>query len=132
MKKAILILIISICISQLSAQGNLQFNQVKKVTVSETVPANKVWKIEGVIYNTSLSNFSDASTQQMLTYDNYIIIDGISDAIRSIRGIAAINSGAKAYVIWEQKFPIWLKAGSTLAISTGVQFISVIEFNIVP
>jgi hypothetical protein len=29
-------------------------------------------------------------------------------------------------------FPIWLPAGSTLAVSTNTAFVNVIEFNIIP
>ena len=32
-----------------SAQGNLQFNQVKLVTTAEAVPAGKVWKVENIL-----------------------------------------------------------------------------------
>ena len=33
------------------AQGSLQFNQVLLVNTLDTVPANKVWKIEAMAYN---------------------------------------------------------------------------------
>lgn len=45
------LVLIAICFFslQLSAQGNLQFNQVKMISTSETVPVGKVWKIESAV-----------------------------------------------------------------------------------
>lgn len=41
------------CGISLSAQGTLQFNQVKLVTTQETVPAGKVWKVESAMLGLS-------------------------------------------------------------------------------
>ena len=35
-------------------------------------------------------------------------------------------------LVWEQKLPLWLPAGSTLAVGQNVNSISVIEFTVVP
>jgi hypothetical protein len=110
------------------AQGNLQFNQVKLVSTIESVPVGKVWKVESVMYSSGLSNFAGPSSSQIITQNSSITINSSTNVVRSLVGVNT-NGG---YTVWEQTYPIWLMAGSTLAASTGVQFISVIEFNIVP
>ena len=132
MKKILLLLSILFIALGAKAQGNLQFNAVKKVSTVETVPANKVWKIEGFIFNTPLPNFSTVGSDQILTYNDNIIIDGLSTAVRSIRGTIASNGAGKSIAVWQNNMPIWLNAGSTLTVSSGIQFISVLEFNIIP
>jgi hypothetical protein len=57
-----------------SAQGNLQFNQVKLVTNTETVPVGKVWKIESVIYNIP---FTASGYQSTYGQDGLKVQDGI-------------------------------------------------------
>ena len=132
MKKILLLLSILFIAPGAKAQGNLQFNAVKKVSTVETVPANKVWKIEGFIFNTPLPNFSTVGSDQILTYNDNIIIDGLITAVRSIRGTIASNGAGKSIAVWQNNMPIWLNAGSTLTVSSGIQFISVLEFNIIP
>jgi hypothetical protein len=122
----------SVLSSLLYSQGNLQFNQVKKVSVLETVPINKVWKIEGFVYGSSLPNFSGINTDQIIASNDNVQIDGIQIIVRSLRGAMGAYGGGKEMEIWQINYPIWLNYGSTLAASSGVQFISVIEFNIIP
>jgi hypothetical protein len=44
------------------AQGNLQFNQVKLVTVQETIPVGKVWKVTGILPSSGFRYTSSSST----------------------------------------------------------------------
>ncbi|MBP6091108.1 MAG: hypothetical protein KA521_07635 [Crocinitomicaceae bacterium] len=108
----------------LYSQGNLQFNQVKLIAASETVPTNKVWKIESVLYTPH--NFTSN------TVNNEIILNGTNLIVRTLKTyVTSINYGDYS-LVWEQTFPIWLPAGSTVASSTGVFGISVIEYNLIP
>lgn len=105
------------------SQGNLQFNQVKLVSTIETVPNGKVWKVESITYNAPLPYIGSSSAGADVCK---ISINSIDQIVRSFT--YQYNGGA---AVWEQSFPIWLPAGSTLAGSNGVNQISVIEFNIV-
>lgn len=125
--KNLLILFLFVCFyNELSAQGNLQFNQAKMVFAQETVPAGKAWKIESVLYATSVGSVSSSLTQ-----DDQIKIDGSAFVVRSARSGNG-NYNAASYFVWEQKYPIWLYAGQTLQAWVNVAKINVIEFNIVP
>jgi hypothetical protein len=105
-------------------QGNLQFNQVKLVTTVETVPTGKVWKIESVTYSAPIPYMGSSSAGTDVCY---VKINANNQIVRSFS--FQYNGGA---AVWEQSFPIWLPAGTTLAAFTGVNLISVMEFNIVP
>jgi hypothetical protein len=50
MKKLFLLIAFFYVTSFAKSQGNLQFNKVKLVSTVETVPAGKVWKVEGLHY----------------------------------------------------------------------------------
>ncbi|HRS53660.1 MAG TPA: hypothetical protein P5250_03015 [Bacteroidales bacterium] len=132
-------------ITNVTAQKILQFNDVKLVTSTETVPQGRVWKIENILPNTRLSSAAaivtdsqtieteTTSTQQIIKINNNDIYIASSDAksravkhyyINSSAGASA-SASASAYGI---SGPIWLPEGTTLAASTGVYAISVIEF----
>ena len=67
------------------------------------------------------------------TYSNsdaYILVNNQSVAVRSSRSGGGYYHAAG--FVWEMAWPMWLQAGSTLAASTGVLSVSVIEFTIVP
>ena len=136
MKKLILIAMCFISL-QLSAQGNLQFNQVinldytsaisgiSKVNLgSVTVPAGKTWKIEsGTLYRDSgTSNIGEAVAAN-LAFNNILVCDNKTNN----------NPNGTNY-------PIWLSAGTYQVVMsqnvssnlTYVFSISIIEFNIVP
>jgi len=117
--KYLITLIIGILFFNVSkAQSNLQFNQVKLVTTVDTVPAKKVWKVESVLYSNANTN-------------SYISLNGTSLLVRYINYVQIGTTGV-ASLIWEMKYPFWLPAGSTLAKSTNVESISIIEYDIVP
>jgi hypothetical protein len=127
----------------LKAQGNLQFNQVKLVSSVETVPQGKLWKLENYLPNTALANDLNRPSNQPTAggIKNFVIlVNGTSiylqtnisrevgrdDAYWNQQGYAA----AADFKIFDA--PIWFPAGTTLAASTNVGFISIMEFNIVP
>jgi hypothetical protein len=130
MKKYVLFivgLVFSFSFSKLSAQGNLQFNQVKMIgATTETVPVGKVWKVESIIYSASVGPVSASLTQ-----DDFIKINGTNIAVRSARSGNGNYNGA-SYHVWEQTLPMWLIEGTTLQTFTNVYRISVIEYNVVP
>lgn len=125
------------------AQGNLQFNQAKLVSTQETVPVGKVWKLENYLPNTALATDLNRPSNQPTAggLRNFIILVnaipiylqtnisrevGRDDAYWNQQGYAA----AAEFKVLDA--PMWFPAGTTLAASTNVGFISVLEFNIVP
>ena len=108
------------------AQANLQFSQVILVGSSiQTIPENKVWKIESISYTQGLSHLPSGN----FTTTNTININSITSVVRSVCGIV---SNGPAYGVWEQQLPMWLPSGTTLSAGSGVTNISVLEFNLVP
>lgn len=127
MKKLIFVLVFFVSLGA-NAQGNLQFNQVLKVSATvETVPAGKVWKIESYQQSNVSGTSNSTSTCDVARVRPYII-DG--QIYHNIKNIASGNAG---YVYTaENRMPIWLRAGQTAATSCPSDFLSVIEFNVVP
>jgi hypothetical protein len=114
------------------AAQSLAFSQVKTISQAETVPANKVWKLNGCFYNALLSGIvsSGSGSGTYSNSDAYILVNNQSVAVRSSRSGGGYYHAAG--FVWEMAWQMWLQAGSTLAASTGVLSISVIEFTIVP
>ena len=121
--KKIFTLIAIVASSALYAQNNLQFNAAKyiKIIINPgqyvkdsiiTVPANKVWKIEGGSLSANTS---------------YLYLD---DAV------ILANPKNVSNTLPFTPFPIWLPSGTyTLSLGTwnfnsGSAFVSAIEFNI--
>lgn len=141
--KTPLLLLFLIIYYQNIAQGNLQFSQVKLVSTTETVPVGKVWKLQNFLPNVSL--FTDITRNQINPTSggirNFIIlVNGISIYLQTTvtREVGRSDSywsqdgyatAASSSILNE---PIWLSSGTTLAASTNVQFVSVIEFNVIP
>ena len=126
-----ILLILTIAFSSTSfAQGNLQFNQVIKVIdVNQTVPAGKVWKVEsyhqqtvGLSTNMPTTGCGDLARPRPYYVDNlmYHHINPIGNGNSSFAS-AATN-----------EFPLWLSAGQLIRTSCPQDFLSVIEFNVVP
>ena len=107
----------------------LAFSQVKTVTQVETVPANKVWKLN---YSSILAGVvsSGSGSGTYSNSDAYIVLNNQSVAVRSSRSGGGYYHAAG--FVWESAWPLWLQAGTSLAAGTGVNAISVIEFTIVP
>jgi hypothetical protein len=93
----------------------LQFSQVLLISTVQTVPANKVWKVEAVIPD-GPTMFNSNSLACRITINNH------TTAISSYSGVAMYSFNQ----------PLWLPAGTTLAAGTFTYRISVIEFTVVP
>ena len=133
MKK--LLLFTFIILSNLAcAQGNLQFNQVKLVTSTETVPVGKVWKIESVIYNIAATASGYQASNGSCNSTNYestsIEIAGIPTKVG--QGTQPASYSNLQYTHSYTILPLWIPAGTTLSGGTCLNKISVIEFNIIP
>jgi hypothetical protein len=129
--------------AQSIAQGNLQFNQVKLVSTVETVPAGKVWKLENYLPSSQLAIDLNRQPNQASaggTKNFIVLVNGTpvflqttitrevvrNDGYWSQDGYAA----AADYRIFDA--PIWLPAGTSLAASTNVMSLSVVEFYVLP
>ena len=124
-----------IAISAMSfAQGNLQFNEIVTVRdVLETVPVDKVWKVESyqqsvvAVRSSFANNCSDLQKNRPYYIDGNIYYD-----IGSIAQVTPQSNNGTVWMVPENKFPIWLKEGQTAKTTCSVDFLSIIEFNIVP
>lgn len=147
MKKLILSVVILFLAISMYAQGNMQFNQVKRFTysgtvstylgstgdpvtlASVTVPSGKVWKIEsGSIFSSYSYNGMKMYTNDMALFiDNQIISMGESVFSNTMLRNATTS------------LPIWLGAGTytisyycgNSSASSYKAAISALEFNIV-
>jgi hypothetical protein len=129
MKNLLLIIFLFFSLS-FTAQGNLQFNQVLRISnIPQTVPVGKVWKVESYLENEgdNSSNYSTGCTNlgwhRPLTINNY-----------NYYFVGSIAYGNTAYVQLANanKLPVWLKAGDIIKTTCIQDFASVLEFNIVP
>ncbi len=129
--KYLLLISLLIQISVVSAQSNLDFNQVLLVT-NGTVPAGKVWKVESAIYSLAPLSLSNGANAQ----EDKITINGTTTVIRKSTSYNPYYSGgngssqAAMTYIWETHFPLWFPAGTTIQVSTGVTSLSILEFNV--
>ena len=112
----------------LTAQGNLQFNQVVTLTGTTiidpftlaTVPAGKVWKIE----------HSSAARAGSPAYVSYVC--------NNVSSPPSLPQSNWASYKMQVSGPIWLKAGDSIKFSYSSAnnatdyFFSIIEFNVVP
>ncbi len=118
----------------LFCQYNLGFSQVKLVSVQETVPVNKVWKIESVIYNIPQTSSGVQTSNGSCTSGSHestaIVVDGISTKVGNGTVPAAYSSVTNTHSY--TSLPFWLPAGTTISGGTCLNKISVIEFNIQP
>ena len=113
------------------AQGNLQFNQVIRVNnTAQTVPSGKVWKVETYMQsNTHISewveypncNFPDRQHPFLINSKPYYQING-SPGHGSSGIMMAVGN----------LFPLWLKSGEVVQTTRPDNFLSIIEYNIVP
>ena len=115
--KKILFLNILIVLSFALKGQNLEFNQVLLINSLDTVPQGKVWKVQSAL--------SECSSNCNAT----ILINGYSIHTYSYHTGVPNNSQKTAAAHNPTNFPIWLPSGTTLNISNGVKYISVIEFN---
>ncbi len=138
MKKVILTIIFAVAILVAKAQNNLQFNSIKLVSTVQTVPANKVWKVESCSFaggfpfcvgTSSTSYFCGASSTNSSGTDAIMsyIVNGVTSYIIGITHHASYPSSMP-----NLSFPLWLPAGATLQAGTNMSYFSVMEFNVVP
>lgn len=112
MRKFFLFVLISFIfiVAEKVQSQTLQFSQVLLISNTQTVPANKVWKVES-----PLPSWGGGSTTNTITIDGNLVVVAIGGS--AISGIS---------------FPIWLPAGTTLAGGQNIPRISVVEFTVVP
>jgi hypothetical protein len=126
MKHALLfIALIGFLHSGISAQ-NLAFNSVKLITTVQTVPVNKVWKVEAAFGADMRSSCSTAALHQIQVNGSNVTVTQATNL--AFAGVCGGWSGIATVT----RFPFWLPAGATLAAASNVSSISVIEFDIVP
>jgi hypothetical protein len=135
------ILAFLLCLSAKSsgvfAQGSLQFNQVLLVNTLDTVPANKVWKIEALAYNGG-APFASQSASYSFIFNGTRGFDCIARFL--INGNPVVipttylqnNFNSTSGANFPFSFPMWLPAGTTLNPQTNISYLSVIEFNVIP
>ncbi len=128
-------LVLFLWLSQsLFCQYNLDFSQVKLVSVQETVPANKVWKIESVIYNIPQTSSGVQTSNGSCASGSYestaIVVDGTSTKVGNGTVPAAYSNVTNTHSY--TSLPFWIPAGTTLSGGTCLNKISIIEFNIQP
>ncbi|MDA0929888.1 MAG: hypothetical protein O3C32_00790 [Bacteroidetes bacterium] len=117
---------------ELGAQ-TLSFSQVKLVSSVETVPQNKVWKVENILPSVrpTTTNFSGQSAVDFTLLVNGLAVFYLSTESRGNlngngqTGITAVSAGIG-------DSPIWLPSGTTLAAGNNIHGISVLEFNVLP
>lgn len=134
MKKAVdlVFALFILAASSLQAQ-TLSFSQVKLVSTIQTVPQNKVWKVENILPSVrpTTTNFSGQSAVDFTLLVNGLTVFYLSTESRGnlqgngTTGITAVSAGIGAS-------PIWLPGGTTLAVGSNLHAISVIEFNVIP
>ena len=118
----------------LFCQYNLDFSQVKLVSVQETVQVYKVWKIESVIYNIPQTSSGVQTSNGSCTSGSYestaIVVDGTSTKVGNGTVPAAYSNVTNTHSY--TSLPFWIPAGTTLSGGTCLNKISIIEFNIQP
>lgn len=104
-----------------NVQGQLEYNGVKLISSSQTVPQGKVWKIESILGNQyEMVNINISGTK--------ILVNG--GAVYFYEHSSPCLSDNNTF--FPVKLPMWLPENTSLAPSTGVAYISVIEFNVIP
>jgi hypothetical protein len=128
----LLIIFVAVFITlHLSAQGNLQFNQVIRVNnTAQTVPVGKVWKVETYMQaNTSISEFVEFPTCNFSDRQHPFLVN--TKPYYQINGSPGHGSSG-IFMAVANLFPLWLKAGDVVQTTCPDNFLSIIEFNVVP
>jgi len=114
----------------------LTFSQVKMVTTVQTVPDDKVWKIESVASNSAqalsaLSSCNASSNSTQISINSTTIHVSARYAITGSNCNSSASGGTGVATTGDlTKLPLWIPAGTTLAAGNGAAFVSVIEFSI--
>jgi len=134
MKRLILFLLFALPV-WLGAQ-TLTYSQTLWITSASgtvTCPTGKVWKIENVLYTSTIPDpacSSSTSCSSISAHNDVIAVNGTNTNVRTARSRG--SSYGLAFWLWEKQWPLWLPTGSSLATGTGVLGISVVEFSETP
>lgn len=114
-----------------SQTNNLYFNQVILVgNTPMTVPAGKVWKVEGFFHSNNVFYYSpNVGCSSSQSYGFYV--NGILCSFPYNYSTAS-GSGSPYVAAAGSSFPLWLPAGTTLRTDCSGSYLSVIEFNVAP
>ena len=112
-------------------QGNRQFNQVLRIGHSaQTDPVGKVWKVETYMQaNTYISEFVEYPGCNSPDRQHPFLINAVP--YYQINGSPGHGSSGIMMAVGNL-FPLWLKSGEILQTTCPNNFLSVIEYNIVP
>ncbi|MEI6766613.1 MAG: hypothetical protein WCM76_13350 [Bacteroidota bacterium] len=140
MKRLIMIvavyLVLSAFAEKIWAQGYaLRFNTVLLVSSLDTVPAGKIWKIESVMHSSDLNAIGtslawSAVSSAIKVNGNTVYINRNTSGSARIYYSSYVDPNATSDMNLTA-LPIWLPAGTTLAAFTNINYISVVEFNLV-
>ena len=121
MKKWILIFCLLLYAAPVLKAQTLQFSRVMILnnSVSYTVPAGKVWKVESAVYNSYQIGYSQTSR---------VVIDG---ATTELIPFVFYDGNAYARAPISTSFPMWLPAGTTIQPIEKVSKMFAIEFTVV-
>ncbi|MCC6599947.1 MAG: hypothetical protein IT223_04650 [Crocinitomicaceae bacterium] len=121
----------------------LEFSQALLISSSSTVPSGKIWKVENILPNASpVASTPNAvgpgSATSTTTTETIIVVNGYNIRTTSSKasalptnGSGYVNSNAVS-TFTLLSGALWLPAGTALAASTNVQYVSVLEFTVVP
>jgi hypothetical protein len=120
------LLFLSVCLTSiLSAQGNLQFNQVLILSKNTlyTVPSGKVWKITSATYTQRGFYYGNANEEP--TFE----LNGTSQYLTTFS-----HYFANGYFgdVFSTAFPMWLPASTTIRPKGAIETMYALEFNVVP
>lgn len=150
MKRLALFSFFLCCAAAISAQANLQFNQVRIISSPTQVPVGKVWKIEGIWGPTAeecidmpCAGCWGASTKAIVIRRSFNINgetayqeiarkigygNGTCTSVNTTCGDACLGTlPYKDGLV----FPLWVPEGTTVD-GNGTAKISVVEFNVIP
>jgi len=115
--------------SHLQAQtNNLYFNQVILVgATTMTVPAGKVWKVEGFMQGGAQYAYSSGMGCANNYYFHGFYVNGVLSGFPY-----QLSTGSSYFIANASSFPLWLPAGTTLSTLCPNDLLSVIEFNVAP
>lgn len=113
-----------------AAQSGLKFKQVRLIrNTNVAVPDNHVWKVEAFMnseartstsFNISTCNNEDNQSSFYVNSDYYFVFRGIATGTSSL------------FFTPGNEFPFWLPAGNTMRTVCPGDFISVLEFEVLP
>jgi len=132
MKKILLFIFTLFSLSYFFGQGNnLQFSQALIVPLAntETVPVGKVWKI--VSAASALPTITGGNSSSHIYFQ---VNSTLSVYLHNVSTLQYYANGPNAFTSSlsnNNVFPMWLPAGSTVSQGFGVNFLNVVEFNIV-